>query len=94
MRQWYAAMAIGFLLGALLTHVVSSSLWPLFGLAPIAHPMLYRLVWPYRQWGEVQAYRKQLATRGCCDNELAVTALVEKYNLGLSGDEAKALLFD
>lgn len=94
MRQWYAAMAIGFLLGALLTHVVSSSLWPLFGLAPLAHPMLYRLVWPYRQWGEVQAYRKQLVTRGYGDNEFAVIALVEKYDLGLSADEAKALLFD
>ena len=40
-RQWYAAMAIALLLCALLTFVVSSSLWPLFGLAPVVHPLLY-----------------------------------------------------
>lgn len=93
-RQWYAAMAIALLLCALLTFVVSSSLWPLFGLAPVVHPLLYKLVRPYRQWCEVQAYRKQLATGGYNDNEFAVIALVEKYDLGLSADEAKALLFD
>ena len=93
-RQWYAAMAIGLLLCAQLMLVVSSSLWPLFGLAPVVHPLLYKLVRPYRQWCEVQAYRKQLATGGYGDNEFAVIALVEKYDLGLSADEAKALLFD
>lgn len=93
-RQWYAAMAIGLLLGALLTLVVSSSLWPLFGLAPVVHPLLYKLVRPYRQWCEVQAYRKQIAIGGYTSNDFAVTALVEKYDLGLSADEAKALLFD
>lgn len=93
-RQWYAAMAIALLLCALLTLFVSSSLWPLFGLAPVVHPLLYKLVRPYRQWCEVQAYRKQLATGGYGGNEFAVIALVEKYDLGLSADEAKALLFD
>jgi len=93
-RQWYTAMAIALLPCALLTLVVSSSLWPLFGLAPVVHPLLYKLVRPYRQWCEVQAYRKQLATGGYGDNEFAVIALVQKYDLGLSADEAKALLFD
>lgn len=91
-RQWYAAMAIALLLCALLTLVVSSSLWPLFGLAPVVHPLLYKLVRPYRQWCEVQAYRKQLATGGYGDNEFAVIALIEKYDLGLSVDKARALL--
>lgn len=91
-RQWYAALAIWLLLCALLSLVVSPVLWPLCGLAPVVHPVLYKLVRPYRQWCEVQAYRKQLATGGYSTGEFAVIALVEKYDLGLSVDKARALL--
>lgn len=93
-RQWYAVLAIWLLLCALLSLVVSPVLWPLCGLAPVVHPVLYKLVRPYRQWCEVQAYRKQLATGGYSTGEFAVIALVEKYDLGLSYDQAKALLLD
>ena len=93
-RQWYAALAIWLLLCALLSLAVSPSLWPLCGLAPLVHPVLYKLVRPYRQWCEVQAYRKQLATGGYSTGDFAVIALFEKYDLGLSSDQAKALLFD
>ena len=93
-RQWYAALAIWLLLCALLSLVVSPVLWPVCGLAPLVHPVLYKLGRPYRQWCEVQAYRKQLATGGYSTGEFAVIALVEKYDLGLSSDQAKALLFD
>lgn len=93
-RQWYAVLAIGLLLSTLLTLLVSLSLWPLYGLAPFLHQLLYKFVRPYRRWCEVKAYRKQIATGGYASNEFAVTTLVEKYDLGLSVDEARALLID
>ena len=93
-RQWYAWLALGLLIGTLLTLLVSPSLWPLFGLAPFLHSLLYKFVRPYRRWCEVQAYRKQLATGGYYSNDFAVAALVEKYDLNLSADKAKALLLD
>lgn len=93
-RQWYAVLTIWLLLFALLSLVVSPVLWPVCGLAPLVHPVLYKLVRPYRQWCEVQAYRKQLATGGYSTGEFAVIALVEKYDLALFSDQAKALLFD
>ena len=91
-RQWYAWLALGLLIGTLLTLLVSPSLWPLFGLAPFLHSLLYKFVRPYRRWCEVQAYRKQVAVGGYSSNEFAVTMLVEKYGLDLSVDEARALL--
>lgn len=91
-RQWYAWLAIGLLLSTLLTLLVSPSLWPLCGLAPLLHSLLYKFVRPYRRWCEVQAYRKQIAVGGYASTTFAVIALVEKYGLGLSVDEARALL--
>lgn len=93
-RQWYAVLVLGLLLCTLLTLVVSPALWPLYGLAPSLHPLLYKFVRPYRRWCEVKAYRKQIALGGYSSNEFAVTALVEKYDLDLSADEARALLID
>ena len=93
-RQWYVVMAIGLLLSTLLTLLVSPSLWPLYGLPPFLHQLLYKFMRPYRQWCEVRAYRKQIATGGYTSNEFAVTTLVEKYDLDLSIDEARALLID
>lgn len=93
-RQWYAVLAIGLLLSTLLTLLVSLSLWPLYGLAPFLHQLLYKFVRPYRRWCEVKAYRKQIATGGYASNEFAVTTLAEKYDLDLSVDEARALLID
>ena len=91
-RQWYAVLAIGLLFSTLLTLLVSPCLWPLYGLAPVLHQLLYKFVRPYRCWCEVRAYRKQIEIGGYTGNEFAVTALVEKYDLGLSVEEAKALL--
>ena len=91
-RQWYAVLAIGLLLCTMLTLLVSPSLWPLYGLAPFFHQLLYKFVRPYRRWCEVRAYRKQIETGGYTGTEFALTALVEKYDLGLSVDEARALL--
>lgn len=93
-RQWYAVLGAGLLLCTLLTLLILPSLWPLYGLAPFGHQMLYKLVRPYRRWSEVQAYRKQIAIGGYASNEFAVTALVEKYDLRLGADEARALLTD
>ena len=72
--------------------MVMPALWPLFGLAPCLHQLLYKLIRPYRQWCEVKAYRKQIAAGGYNSHDFAVTALVEKYGLRLSVDEARALL--
>lgn len=91
-RQWYAVLGLGLLLCTLLTLLVSPSLWPLYGLAPFSHQLLYRFVRPYRRWCEVKAYRKQLATGGYDSTDFAVTALVEKYDLDLSTNEARTLL--
>ena len=91
-RQWYAVLGLGLLLGTLLTLLVEPSLWPLYGLAPVSHQLLYTFVRPYRRWCEVKAYRKQLAVGGYTSATFAVTALVEKYDLDLSVDEARALL--
>lgn len=93
-RQWYAVLAIGLLLGTLLTLLVSPSLWPLYGFTPFVHQLLYKFIRSYRRWCEVKAYRKQIALGGYFSNEFAVTALVDKYGLGLSLDDARALLFD
>ena len=93
-RQWYAVLALGLLLCTLLTLLVSPSLWPLYGLTPFCHQLLYKFIRPYRRWCEVQAYRKQIALGGYTSNEFAVTALVEKYDLRLGADEARALLTD
>lgn len=94
MRQWYAALALVLLISGLLTMLVSPSLLPLCGLALFGHQLLYKFLRPYRRWSEVQAYRKQLATGGYDSNDFAVAALVEKYGLNLSTNEAKALLLD
>lgn len=91
-RQWYAVLGVGLLLCTLLTLLVSPSLWPMYGLAPFLHQLLYKFVQPYRLWCEVKAYRKQIATGGYASNEFAVTTLVEKYDLDLSVDEARLLL--
>lgn len=91
-RQWYAVLSLGLLFCTLLTLLVSPSLWPLYGVAPFLHQLLYKFLRPYRRWCEVQAYRKQIAIGGYANNEFAVTALVERYDLNLSPNKAKALL--
>lgn len=93
-RQWYAVMIIGLLLCMLLTLAVTPSLWPLFGVAPFLHQLLYKIVRPYRGWCEIRAYRQQIAVGGYASNDFALTALIEKYDLGLTANEAKAFLFD
>ena len=92
-RQWYFWLAVGLLFGTMLTLLVSPALWPLFGLAPFLHQLLYKFVRRYRCWCEVQAYRKQITVGGYISNDFAVAALVEKYDLKLSADKARALLF-
>lgn len=93
-RQWYAVLGFGLLLSTLLILLVSPLLWPLYGLAPVFHQLLYKLVRPYRRWCEVRAYRKQIETGGYANNDFAVNALANKYDLGLSVDDARVLLID
>ena len=93
-RQWYVVLTIGLLLSTLLTLLVSSSFWPLYGLTPVSHQLLYKFFRPYRRWCEVRAYRKQISVGGYTSNEFAITAMLDKYDLQLSADEAKSLLTD
>lgn len=90
-RQWYAVLTLGLLMCVLL---VSPIFWIGCAVSPSLHPLLYKFVRPYRRWCETQAYRKQIAVGGYTSNDFAVTTLAEKYDLGLSVDEARALLFD
>lgn len=92
-HQWYFCLAVGLFLSAILTTFASLSLWPLFFLAPFLHQLLYRFVRPYRCWCEIRAYRKQIAVGGYTSND-AATALADKYDLKLSADKARSLLFN
>ena len=94
MRQWYALTELSLVSAAALMLLVSPAFWPAVGAAPSLHPLLYKCLRPYRRWCEVRAYRNQIATGGYASAEFAVTALVEKYDLGLTLDEARALLID
>lgn len=93
-RQWYALTVLGLVSAAALVLLVSPELWPTIGAAPSLHLLLYKFQRPYRRWCEVKAYRKQVAVGGYLSNNFAVTALIEKYDLKLSADKARALLFD
>lgn len=93
-RQWYALTGLGMVIAAALMLLVLPALGALSAAAPFLHMLFYKFVRPYRLWCEVRAYRKQIAVRGYTSKEFAVTALVEKYDLRLDADEARALLFD
>ena len=87
-------LTIRLLLSTLLTLLVSSFFWPLYGLTPVFHQLLYKFFRPYRRWCAVRAYRKQISVGGYASNEFAITALLDKYDLQLSADEARSLLAD
>ncbi|MNF53963.1 hypothetical protein D3C84_353720 [compost metagenome] len=91
-RQWYAMLALELLVCILVALFVWPTFWIVCGGAPMLHPLLYKLIRPYRQWCEVQAYREQIRVGGYSSSDFAVAALVEKYNLDLETNEAAALL--
>lgn len=97
-RQWYAGLIIGVALAIALLFVPElaefSTYWHTALLAGIGiHGLLYRLLWPYRLWAEVTAYRKQLATYPAgSDCMWAARALATKYQLRTSIDDARRAL--
>lgn len=91
-QQWYALLVAGLLLTTLLTLLVSLSFLPLYGITPCLHSLLYKFARPYRRWCEVQAYRKQIKTGGYTNKDFAINSLADKYSLGLSVNDARALL--
>lgn len=93
-RQWYAVTGFGWVVCALLALLISPVFWILCSVAPFLHQVFYRYVRPYRRWCEVQAYQQQIANGDYANSDFAVSALVEKYDLGLDSQEAKALLAD
>jgi len=92
-RQWYSVFVLGLMACSAMTLLVSASWWPLYCVAPLLHQLLYKYGRPYRRWCEVQAYRKQIATGGYASHEFAVIALVDNYDLKISCDKARDLLF-
>ena len=93
-QQWYALMGLGLAIVAAFMLLVSPALCPAAAVAPFLHSLLYKFLRPYRQWCEVQAYRKQVEVDGYANSDFAVTALVEKYDFRLSIAEASSLLRD
>ena len=55
------------------------------------HSALYFLYRPYRQWAEVQAYRKQM-TYGLSLDRAAQFLMLPRYDLRITLDDANALL--
>lgn len=90
--QWYVITGLALSIAAALMLFVSPAFWPAAVVAPFLHPSLYKFMRAYRQWCEVQAYRKQIAVGGYANSDFAVTALVKKYDLNLNANEAVALL--
>ena len=93
-REWWAwSCAV-----ALAAIAVALALGPMIGLpfllwAPLAHQAVYRWSRRYRLWSEVRAYRIQLRQYGPSTSaEFAVRALADKYDLGISREEARRLL--
>jgi hypothetical protein len=93
-RQWYALTGLGLVIAAALMLLVSPAFWPISVAAPFLHALIYKYLRPYRQWCEVRAYREQIAVGYYVHLDFAMTALVDKYDLGLDADEARALLIN
>lgn len=93
-RQWYVLTGLGLVIAVALAVLVSPAFWSAVLVTPCLHTLLYKFLRSYRQWCEVQAYRKQSALGGYANSDFAVTALVDKYDLKLSATEAAALLAD
>lgn len=93
-RQWWAGIGIMLVLAAVvgLCGGPSEVVGGLIGLSAGAHPVLYLICRPYRQWAEVRAYRIQLGVGRYASPSFAVDALVNKYNLRLTAEEARRLL--
>ena len=61
----------------------------------LLHSVLYLLSRKYRLWAEVQAYRRQIAFYGQpASIDFAVDALVSKYDLNITVEEARSLLLN
>lgn len=93
-RQWYALTGLGLVIAVAMAVLIAPALGASVLVTPFLHPVFYRFLRPYRQWCEVQAYRKQNAVGRYASSDFAMNALVEKYDLKLSATEAAALLAD
>lgn len=100
-RQWYSKLAIGLVVAGLvlaagLVQGLPDLVMIAAGIAagsPGYHGLLYVTLRKYRLACEVSAYRTQLRQYGLnADMEFAVRALVDKYKLGLTDDQARRLL--
>lgn len=92
--QWYMLLAIGLVLCTLMMLLMSTAIWPMLVASLSLHQLLYKFIRPYRRWCEVKAYKKQISVGNYTSTDFAVTALVKNYDLGLSVDEARALLIN
>lgn len=56
------------------------------------HSLCYAGIRPYRQWCEVEAYKKQISVGRIKDKTFAINALADKYRLNITRQEAARLL--
>lgn len=90
---WIMALAVFFAVQPLAELTLLQDEWVLYsGLIAGAwsHGLLYRFVRPYRQWAEVQAFKKSIKYGRGFDS--AAMALSSKYNLDITHKEAEKLL--
>ena len=96
-KAWYVGLAVCLLVG-----LAAAGYWHWLWIVPAAavawsnQDIAYRWKW-YRKWIEVVAYRKQLSVgygNGIMylTADFAVNALMSKYGLSLSREEAEELL--
>lgn len=89
-KQWAALSLLGLLWAAGCYHLGYQQ-YAIFGLYSLAlHNVLYTVVPAYKQWAEVQAYRKQISLGGSLD--ACALSLSQDYRLPLSFTKARELL--
>lgn len=90
-RQWYYAMLATFSIAGMLGLLLHPG-WGLIAvLGPFVHGRLSSNKY-YRKWSEIRAYRIQLKTGSYHSPQFAVTALMTKYQLGMSDRAARKAL--
>ena len=93
-KQWWIGLLASLVVGAILYGFGGSEGVALsiaaYGIG--MHSTAYLAIRPYRQWCEVEAYKKQIAVGNYKDKTFAINALVDMYRLNITRQEAARLL--
>lgn len=91
-RCWWYCLAITWLVAAAMFFAGTGGWWISFLIAgPGVHSLLYRIKY-FRKLAEVKAYKIQLRVGGYESPDFAANALVNKYRLGISLNQARKVL--